>query len=119
VNNTAPNIIPVVRHWQRGHGDFEMNANTVFKYQQSISTRRTVAIFLEDLNTLQAIKQCPPIKSNTHKNYIIIKITAKQQLAQLQKESYSLAIKPGQIIIKAMDEAGVFYATRTSLQLID
>ena len=60
-----------------------------------------------------------PIKSNTHKNYIIIKITAKQQLAQLQKESYSLAIKPGQIIIKAMDEAGVFYATRTLLQLID
>lgn len=35
----------------------------------------------------------------------------------MQKESYRLEIKPERIVIKAVDEAGVFYATRTLLQL--
>lgn len=117
VKNVAPNIIPAVSQWQAGNGNFTISANTVFKYKESVSTQRTIAIFLEDLNALRGMQQIPPAKSNTHKSYIIIKIKPKQHQSQVQKESYSLQIKPGRIVIKAADEAGVFYATRTLLQL--
>ncbi len=119
VNDIAPNIIPAVRQWQASRGSFIINASTVFRFKPSISTQRTIAIFLEDLNALQGRKQPPGTKSNAGKNYIIIKITPKHQASQLQRESYRLEIKPGRIIIKANDNAGVFYATRTLLQLIE
>ena len=119
MNNIAPNIIPAVRQWQAGSGSFVINASTGFKFKPSTLTQRTVAIFLEDLNSLQGEKQLSGAKTNTGKNYIIIKINPKRRLSQLQKESYHLEIKPRRIVIKAMDEAGVFYATRTLLQLIE
>lgn len=119
VNNTAPNVIPAVQQWEPGNGNFMIDARTVFKYKPSILTQTTVALFLDDLNALQGIHPWPPAKTNTGKNYIIIKITPKQQLSRLQKESYRLEIKPKRIVIKATDEAGVFYATRTLLQLIE
>jgi len=117
VKNDAPNIIPAVREWQTGHGSFIISANTQFKYKQAITTQRTISIFLEDLHALQGFQQLVPARPNTGKNYIIIKIKPRQNLSQIQKESYSLQIKPGRIVIKAADEAGVFYATRTLLQL--
>lgn len=119
VNNIAPNIIPAVTQWQAGNGSFTISSSTVFKYKPSILTQRTVAIFLEDIKALQNDQQDHNLKSNAHKNYIVIKISSRQRLSQLQKESYSLKIKPGRIVIKARDEAGVFYATRTLLQLIE
>lgn len=119
VSTIPPSVIPAVRQWQAGHGRFVIHANTVFKYKPSVLTQRTVAIFWEDLKALQGGQQHPLAISNRHKNYIIIKITPKLQLSQLQKESYRLEIKPGRIVIDAMDEAGVFYATRTLLQLLE
>ncbi|MES2109063.1 MAG: family 20 glycosylhydrolase [Bacteroidota bacterium] len=109
--------MPAVRQWQTGHGSFIVSTNTEFKYKQAIATQRTISIFLEDLHALQGFQQLPPARANTGKNYIIIKIKPRQHLSQIQKESYSLQIKPGRIVIKAADEAGVFYATRTLLQL--
>src|SRR5438477_12658169 len=101
VNNVPPNVIPAVRQWQPGYGSFAINANTAVKYKPSELTQRTVAIFLKDLHGLQGMKPRAMAKSNARKNYIIIKITPKQQLSKLQKESYSMEIKPGRIVIKA------------------
>ncbi|MFC0513708.1 family 20 glycosylhydrolase [Mucilaginibacter angelicae] len=119
VNNIAPNVIPAVHEWQAGSGSFIINASTAFKFKPSVLTQKTVAIFREDLNALQSTKHAIRVKSDVRKNSIIIKIMPKGQVTQLQKESYNLEIKPEQITIKAMDEAGVFYAIRTLLQLIE
>lgn len=117
VNNTAPNVIPAVRQWSEGSGSFIIDASTVFGFKPSNLTQRTVSIFLDDLSALQGSES--RTRSNGRKNYVIIKIQHKQQVSQLQKESYHLEIKPRRIVIKAMDETGVFYATRTLLQLIE
>lgn len=117
VNNTAPNVIPAVHRWQAGRGSFTIDASTVFRFKPSASTQRTVSIFLDDLKALQG--SGPLVNSNAGKSYVIIKIGPGQQVSQLQKESYQLEIKPRRIVIKALDEAGVFYATRTLLQLIE
>jgi len=119
VNNIAPSTIPAVQQWQAGRGNFIFSASTIFRFKSSVATQRTVAIFQEDLSALQGGKQHYLAKSNAGKNYVVIKITPKPQLSQLQKEAYDLEIKPRRIIIKAMDNAGVFYATRTLLQLIE
>ncbi|GGA99841.1 family 20 glycosylhydrolase [Mucilaginibacter rubeus] len=119
VNNIAPNIIPAVHQWQAGNGSFIISAATVFKFKPSVSTQKTVAIFLEDLAALRGKEQQSGLQAKGGKNDIIIKIKLQRHLTQLQKESYHLEIKPDKIIIKAMDEAGVFYATRTLLQLIE
>jgi len=118
VNNIAPNIIPAVSHWQTGTGRFMIGEHTVFKYKPSARTRRTVAIFLQDLKALQGIQRHRLAKTGAERDYIIIKIAPKQRMSQVERESYMLQIKPSRIIIKAKDEAGVFYATRTLLQLI-
>ncbi|HEY9196255.1 MAG TPA: beta-N-acetylhexosaminidase, partial [Mucilaginibacter sp.] len=119
VNNIAPSTIPAVQQWQADRGNFIFSVSTIFRFKSSVATQRTVAIFQEDLNALQGGKQHYRAKSNAGKNYVVIKITPKPQLSQLQKEAYDLEIKPRRIIIKAMDNAGVFYATRTLLQLIE
>lgn len=117
VNNTAPNVIPAVHRWQAGRGSFTIDASTVFRFKPSALTQRTVSIFLDDLKALQGSGL--RVNSNAGKSYVIIKIQPGQQVSQLQKESYQLEIKPRRIVIKALDEAGVFYATRTLLQLIE
>lgn len=119
MKDIAPNIIPAVHQYKAGNGSFIINANTVFKYKPSVLTQKTITIFREDLDAMQSNRQASAIKSDTHKNYIVIKIKPRQQLSQIQKESYILDIKPGKIVINAMDDAGVFYATRTLLQLIE
>jgi len=119
VNNIAPNIIPAVHQWQAGNGSFIINAATVFKFKPSVSTQKTVAIFLEDLTAMQGKEQQSGLRAERSKNDIIIKIKPKRHLTQLQRESYHLEIKPDKVTIKAMDEVGVFYATRTLLQLIE
>ncbi|MDO3627520.1 family 20 glycosylhydrolase [Mucilaginibacter sp. BT774] len=118
-NDVAPNIIPAVRQWRAGRGYFIISASTEFRFRSSVATQRTITLFREDLNTLQGRKQHARTKLKGAKNYIVIKITPEHQASQVQKESYQLEIKPGRIIIKANDDAGVFYATRTLLQLIE
>lgn len=119
VNNIAPNVIPAVHQWQANSGSFIINAATVFKFKPSVSTQKSVAIFLEDLAVLRGKEQLSGLQAKGGKNDIIIKIKSQRHLTQLQRESYLLGIKPDKVIIKAMDEAGVFYATRTLLHLIE
>lgn len=119
VNNIAPNIIPAVHQWQSGSGSFIISAATVFKFKPSVSIQKNVAIFLEDLAALRGSERQSGLQAKGGKNYIVIKIKPQRHLTQVQRESYHLEIKPDKIIIKAMDEAGVFYATRTLLQLLN
>jgi hexosaminidase len=119
VNNMAPGIIPAVQQWKATQGTFVINQKTKFRYKSDATIKRTIQIFWEDLADLHAGHEFVATKRNSNRNYITITIEPEQNLSETQKESYTLDIKPESILIKAMDAKGVFYATRTLLQLIE
>lgn len=116
--NDAPFVIPALREWHGGKGAFILknNASIIIDpryYELLLPKAKT---FLADLQTLRtnthfAIKKGIPGKGD-------IFFTLNMTDSSLKKEGYLLAINDF-VRVEAFDPVGVFWATRSLLQLLE
>ncbi len=116
--NNAPFVIPALREWHGGTGQFILrnNASVVIapKYYELLLPKAKT--FVADLQMLKSnahflIRQGKPREGD-------IFLTLETADSSLKKEGYLLSINHF-IRIEAFDPAGVFWATRSLLQILE
>ncbi|NOV03943.1 family 20 glycosylhydrolase [Paenibacillus planticolens] len=115
--NAAPNVVPSLREWTGGTGAFQLK-NTSRIVVDSLSSAEladTAAAFKEDL-TLVTGKAVAIVNDNTAKAGDLF-LSLKTDDAGIGNEGYVL--EAGAFVsIKAHTSGGVFYGTRTVLQIL-
>ena len=113
------NIIPQPQNIETRPGNFNITAKTKIKIlsSQALKSASFFTGYLQNIYglTIQTIADKAELKSHTTEQVIILGIN--KNLAAT-KEGYSLDITPNTINIEGIDEAGIFYAIQSLIQLI-
>ncbi|MEG1615463.1 MAG: family 20 glycosylhydrolase [Bacteroidales bacterium] len=108
--NEAPKVIPAIRQWQ-GEKD------TLY-FQGSFQIQTKGKGLKELTETLEKdLKATTPANETAKKTRITLKLDPKD--AQFGNESYKMQITPQNISLSAPTTQGLFWGTRTLLQMID
>lgn len=104
--NAEPEVIPSVQKWVGGDGEFSFSQQTEC-IAKSRKLRASVQLFEQELP--QAVKN-----TQGTKNKIYFALTKEN----LPEEGYIINIQKDQIKVSARTEQGIFWATRTLLQML-
>ena len=115
--NAAPTVIPALREWQGGSGSFMIDSASRITIDPSYAAQlqETAHVFQSDLsavngNTLPiAITSSPAIGD--------FFLTLKNSDRSIGSEGYILKVGDS-VVISANTSIGVFYGTRTALQIL-
>jgi len=113
----APRVIPSLQEWVGAEGQFTLTGQSriVVKAADQTALQQTANILKQDLQALTNLS-LPITYGAPQAGDIYLTLDAGQ--AALGKEGYLLEIKDS-VSIAASDNTGVFYGTRTILQLLD
>ena len=114
--NPCPQVIPALQQWQGAKGSLTLPAqgNIVINPSDADHLTSTASILAEDLKELLGWNYV--ITTGKAKNNDIY-LSISQPDEQLGKEGYELAIQ-NKVSIKAPTSQGVFWGTRTLLQML-
>jgi hexosaminidase len=119
--NKRPVTIPAIREWRSTAGWFLLNSNSRIVVSSSSSApfelRRTAKLFAGELKSISGQAVAVIVQQNPipREGDILLAIAPENQT--LGDEGYNISIGP-YIAIRARKSAGVFYGTRTVLQII-
>ena len=115
--NPKPDIIPSLREWYGYSGQFELkkNAAIVINPDDKSVLLKAAEIFQNDLLVLSGFK--PAIKSGKPKAGDVY-LTLQNEHSELGKEGYFLTID-SYVTISALQYKGLFWGTRTLLQMLE
>ena len=115
--NTAPAVIPSLREWQAGSGSFMIDSASRITIDPSYTAQLqdTAHVFQNDLfamtgNSLPVVTTSSPIIGDFF-------LTLKNSDRGIGSEGYLLKVGDS-IVISANTSTGVFYGTRTILQIL-
>lgn len=116
--NPAPFVIPALREWYGGKGNYTLpgNVTLVIDPQDAAALLPGVTVFKTDLQQLTGIRQINIRTGRPGKGDIYFSLKSADQ--SLGKEGYQLEIAEG-IRIQATHAQGAFWATRTLLQILE
>ncbi|WP_052889748.1 family 20 glycosylhydrolase [Thermogemmatispora carboxidivorans] len=115
--NPPPLVIPTLREWHGGLGTFSLTsgARIVLDPSSASRLRATAAVFQQDLQAVSGLR-LPIITQEAPGNGDLL-LTLKNNDSEIGREGYVLLIADS-LTISAHTEAGVFYGTRTVLQML-
>lgn len=117
--NERPVTIPAIREWRPTAGWFLLNSTSriVVSSSTPFELKRTAKIFASELKSISGQAVAVIVRQNPipRKGDILLAIAPENQT--LGDEGYNISIGP-YIAIRAHKSAGVFYGTRTVLQII-
>lgn len=109
-----PYTIPALKSWSAGTGTYTFSANSrVVVHDPRLA--ETAAVFAEDLKELTGLDI--PVEGNASSRAGDIVLALASTDAELGEQGYGLTIGP-HVTINANAVDGVFYGTRTMLQLL-
>ncbi|MFB6725354.1 family 20 glycosylhydrolase [Kribbella sp. NPDC056345] len=113
--NPAPWVVPALREWTGGEGTARLSGRVVRDVGDAAALATTSGVFAEDLRALtgQAVEQVVGQAADVRAGDVYLDLAA----SQVGAEGYDLAITD-RVQISAPADAGVFYGTRTVLQLL-
>lgn len=117
VSNPAPQVIPSLREWQGGHGFFTLSSDSRIAVDPSYTgqLKDTAQVFQNDLSavtgyTLPVITTASPAAGDFF-------LTLNNPDPYLSSEGYLFQVNDA-VAIYASTPTGVFYGTRTALQIL-
>lgn len=117
--NERPLTIPVIREWRSKAGWFLLNSNSRIIVSSSAPSelKRTAKLFAGELTSISGKVVAVNVQQNpiAREGDILLAIDPENQT--LGDEGYNISIGP-YIAVRAHKSAGVFYGTRTILQII-
>lgn len=115
--NPAPTVVPLLREWHGEHGSFLVDTNTriVLDYPYAQQLQTTAKIFQQDLAT--EMHFVPTISVASDPGVGNFFLTMKTLDSSLGTEGYTIDVGDT-VIINARTNNGVFYGTRTALQIL-
>lgn len=111
--NAKPSVIPSLQKWEGGDGFFHFSAKTTLAIKNN-DLKPFVEQFSKDIAEEYQLKNKVKVSSNS-KNEISFSIGAKN----LPEEGYIIDIQKDKVNIIAPNSKGIFWATRTLLQMFD
>ena len=113
--NKKPFVIPELKEWKGANGDFIPGNTTRITYSEKENGSRQVAEQLAaDYQTLFG-KQIPVVAGKGKAGDFVLQLKADKKLGD---EGYAIQIKD-RVILTAPTTKGLFWATRTLLQLAE
>jgi hexosaminidase len=117
--NKRPVTIPAIREWRSTAGWFLLNSNSRIVVSSSAPSelKRTAKLFAGELRSISGKAVDVSVQQNAipRESDILLAIDPEDQT--LGDEGYNISIGP-YIAVRAPKSAGVFYGTRTVLQII-
>ncbi len=116
-NNSAPRVVPALREWTGATGYFTLGATSHIAVDPASAQTllSTAQVFQQDLQTVTG-RQVPIVTTSTQTpGDFYLTLTASEP--QLGAEAYVFAISDT-AVISAPTKTGVFYGTRTALQIL-
>jgi hexosaminidase len=117
--NERPLTIPAIRDWRSTAGWFLLNSNSRIVVSSSAPSelKRTAKLFAGELRSISGRAVAKIVQQNPipREGDILLAIDPEDQT--LGDEGYNISIGP-YIAVRAPKSAGVFYGTRTVLQII-
>lgn len=113
--NAKPFTVPEVSTWKGGKGKFiPSSSSRIVTDAKDPAAARIAQMLSQDYTTLtgSSIAAAPGVKAK--KGDITLKIKPDKKA---KAESYSIAITPAGVVVTAPTEQGLFWATRTLLQM--
>lgn len=118
--NAKPKVIPSLQEWTGGSGSFKMTANSRIVIPTSeclCELPATAEVFQEDLKELTGY-DLPIVQSNSASKGDFLLMLDKTADESIGKEGYYFEVGD-YVEIHANTETGVFYGTRTALQILE
>ncbi len=117
LTQNKPAVIPALREWKSNEGRFELKkgTNIVMDSNDKVTLEKAARIFQQDLFTFTGIK--PEIKTGNPKTGDIF-LSLQEKDESIGPEGYVLTIND-RITISALKYKGLFWGTRTILQLLE
>lgn len=113
--NEKPFVIPEIKEWKGGDGDFMLNAaSKIIVPSDNEKINEIGNLFSEDLKKMFGV-DVPVSSSKPEKGDIILKLKKDKNLGE---EGYAIDIKQN-VVVEAQTPAGLYWATRTLLQMAD
>ena len=114
--NPCPQVIPALREWKGAKGTLSLpvQGNIVINPSDETALKKTASILVEDLKELMGWEYTITT-GKAKKNDIYLSLSKPDE--QLGKEGYVLAIN-NKVSIEAPTAQGVFWGTRTLLQML-
>lgn len=115
--NPAPSVVPLLREWHGGSGSFLLNsdAQIVLDPQYASQLQATAQIFQQDLTAETGLAM--PIVVASDPGFGNFFLTLKTLDSSLNTEGYTFDVS-NTVMINALTSTGVFYGTRTALQIL-
>ncbi len=115
--NPAPPVVPALREWHGGNGSFLLRPDTriVLDPMYAEQLHGTAQVFQQDLNAVTG-KNVPVVAASTP-GFDAFFLTLKTLDSSLGVEGYTLDVG-NNVIIDARATNGIFYGTRTVLQIL-
>jgi hexosaminidase len=115
--NPTPKVIPSLREWQGGNGYFTMNAASRIAIDPTyvVQLKNTANVFRNDLSTVT--KHTLPIVTTSSPAQGDFFLTLNTNDPAIGNEGYLFQVG-NMVVINAHTPAGVFYGTRTALQIL-
>jgi hexosaminidase len=117
--NPRPGTIPALREWRGGDGSFRLGRapRVVVPRAQRLRLGSTARLFAADLRALTGRRVRVVSRRGIRARRGDIRLTLRPRDRRLGREGYRLAIRRA-VHIRADTTRGVFYGTRTVLQLL-
>ena len=114
--NPCPQVIPALQQWKGGKGTLNLPAqgSIVINPSNETALKKTASILVEDLKELMGWEYTITT-GKAKKNDIYLSLSQPDE--QLGKEGYTLSIM-NKVSIEAPTTQGVFWGTRTLLQML-
>lgn len=115
--NSAPPVVPMLREWDGSSGSFILQANTRIVLDTAYATQLqgTAQVFQQDLDAVTGRTIPVVIARDPGENNFFL--TLKTQDSSLGPEGYTFDAG-NSVTLNARTTTGVFYGTRTTLQIL-
>lgn len=115
--NPAPKVIPSLHEWQGGHGDFTLSTTSRIAVDAAYSTQlgNTAEVFGNDLFAMTG--QRLPVVTTTSARTGDFFLTLRDGDAGIGNEGYHFEVGET-VVVSGRTSTGVFYGTRTALQIL-
>ncbi|MCM1309423.1 MAG: family 20 glycosylhydrolase [Bacteroides sp.] len=113
--NPKPFTVPEVSGWKGGDGLFKPSAQTTRIVPTGAEAERIARMFSQDYTTIGGT-ELPVVDGKVKKGDISLKIKPNKKA---NDESYTIEITPKGVNVTAPNEHGLYWATRTLLQMTE
>ena len=113
--NAKPFIVPELKYWKGGEGTFQLSGSTRLVADEM--AQKVASFFADDLETLVGLNPSCVTGVKPADGDIVLKIVDEKKLKQ-GGEGYVIEIGD-KVVVSASTETGLYWATRTLLQMVD